>query len=43
METHKLNEGETFGEFSFFTGFPNEISVKSIENCTLYYIERKKW
>ncbi|KRX09857.1 P-loop containing nucleoside triphosphate hydrolase [Pseudocohnilembus persalinus] len=42
-ETHKLDEGETFGEFSFFTGFTNEISIKSIENCTLYYIERKNF
>jgi hypothetical protein len=37
----KLGQGCTFGEFSFFTGFPRESSVTASSYAHLYYVSRK--
>ncbi|CAD8159716.1 unnamed protein product [Paramecium octaurelia] len=38
-----LNEGDTFGEYSFFTGFHVNIKVKANTLCKVYKIERSKF
>ncbi|CAD8157379.1 unnamed protein product [Paramecium pentaurelia] len=38
-----LNEGDTFGEYSFFTGFNVSLKVKANTLCKVYKIERSKF
>ncbi|KAL4489395.1 hypothetical protein ABPG72_002691 [Tetrahymena utriculariae] len=39
-EFRELNKGDTFGFFSFFTGQPRQLSIKSAGFTSLLYIER---
>ncbi|KAL4439146.1 hypothetical protein ABPG74_008921 [Tetrahymena malaccensis] len=40
VEFRELNKGDTFGFYSFFTGQPRQLSIKSAGFTSLLYIER---
>lgn len=42
-EIENLQDGETFGEYSFLTGFNLNLTIKAKSICKIYKLDRNKF